>query len=295
MPSNVCNVCGQSQNVHSCPRCHLAYYCSKEHQKKHWKLHKNECYSSLEKTPINTELGDNSIPLILPVSLSNTDSTVHPTATTLLKTIPQIQAQQSDFILEKPAACLNGSVADAMGSINLKSEAQLNTWVKEAVDKTLPFVHRKLEGCQSEDMLKRSTLEHVTQVCQYVVRDLDEYGICVVDNFMGQDRAECILKTVTSMHNSGIFIEGETMNSNSNQKPTKNIRGDKITWVDGTEKSCSDIALLISMVDSIIMSSIRIKGNGELSKHQISGRSKVAKKIINQRLVYLTNDYIIIF
>jgi len=104
--------------------------------------------------------------------------------------------------------------------------------------------------------------------------DLDEYGICVVDNFMGQERGEHIRRTVTSMYHSGIFIEGETMNSNSNQKSTKNIRGDKITWIDGTEKPCSAIALLISMVDSIIMSSLRIKGNGELSKHQISGRTK---------------------
>lgn len=278
-PIYVCNVCGQSQNVYRCSRCHSAFYCSKEHQKKHWKLHKIKCHPSLEKTPLNTDSGDSSDPPIWPISsIKHSD----PVAPTLLDNVQHLEGQhQVDIIPEKPAVHFNSSVADAMGSINLKSEADLHAKVEEAVDKTPPFVHRKLEGCQNEDMLKRSTLERLTQVCQYVVRDLDEYGICVVDNFMGQERGECIRRTVTSMYHSGIFIEGETMNSNSNQKSTKNIRGDKITWVDGTEKSCSDIALLISMVDSIIMSSLRIKGNGELSKHQISGRTKVAYWIIN--------------
>lgn len=39
-----CAVCGVSANS-KCAACTLVVYCSKKHQKDHWKQHKNECVS----------------------------------------------------------------------------------------------------------------------------------------------------------------------------------------------------------------------------------------------------------
>lgn len=39
-----CAVCGVSASS-KCASCSLVVYCSKEHQKAHWKKHKNECIS----------------------------------------------------------------------------------------------------------------------------------------------------------------------------------------------------------------------------------------------------------
>lgn len=39
-----CAVCGISASS-KCAACTLVVYCSKEHQKAHWKQHKNECIS----------------------------------------------------------------------------------------------------------------------------------------------------------------------------------------------------------------------------------------------------------
>lgn len=68
-------------------------------------------------------------------------------------------------------------------------------------------------------------------------------------------------------------MDGETVSSTV--ETTRNIRGDKITWIDGTEKNSADIAYLISTVDAVIMNSVRMKRNGQLGQREISGRTKV--------------------
>lgn len=39
---NFCAICGVPAS-NKCAACSLIVYCSKEHQKAHWKTHKNEC------------------------------------------------------------------------------------------------------------------------------------------------------------------------------------------------------------------------------------------------------------
>lgn len=42
MDSGKCEFCGNDAPF-KCTACKIASYCSAEHQKKHWKVHKNEC------------------------------------------------------------------------------------------------------------------------------------------------------------------------------------------------------------------------------------------------------------
>lgn len=119
-------------------------------------------------------------------------------------------------------------------------------------------------------------MEWLLEISQSVVRDLDKYGICVVDNFMGKERAETIHRSVVSMYDTGVFVEGETVGLKSSKLGTaKNVRSDKITWVDGSENNCATIAHLIATVDTIIMNFIRINRLTQ-SGHQtpIGGRTK---------------------
>lgn len=136
-----------------------------------------------------------------------------------------------------------------------------------------PFLHRSFNRELScKEQLQSISMEWMSQICQYVVRDLEKYGICVVDNFMGKERAEAIHRSVVSMYHSGVFVEGETVSSSL--ETTKNVRSDKITWVDGSESNCANIAVLISTIDTIIMNAIRMKGNGQLGQRTIGGRTK---------------------
>jgi hypoxia-inducible factor (prolyl hydroxylase) len=138
-------------------------------------------------------------------------------------------------------------------------------------------------------------MEWLIDICQCVVRDLDKYGICVVDNFMGKERAESIHRSVVSMYHSGVFVEGETVGlksststaaaSTGDGETARNVRSDKITWVDGSENNCVHIAFLIAAVDTIIMNFMRFKKGAQLgSQLNIGGRTKV---IIYLRFLFL--------
>ena len=135
-------------------------------------------------------------------------------------------------------------------------------------------------------------MERLIDICQRVGRDLEKYGICVVDNFMGKERAESIHRSVVKMYHSGVFVEGETVGLNSSitssthtysNTATQNVRSDRITWVDGSESNCAHIAFLIATVDTIIMNFQRFKSKNVPSSSSsstnvlphIGGRTKV--------------------
>jgi hypoxia-inducible factor (prolyl hydroxylase) len=124
----------------------------------------------------------------------------------------------------------------------------------------------------------RSPQEWMSQTCHHVIRDLQKYGICVLDNFMGKERAESIHRSVLNMYHSGVFVEGKTVGINNVDSPdlTKNVRNDQIAWVDGSENHCKDIAHLIATVDTIIVNSVQnMIESGRLEKRVIGGRTKV--------------------
>lgn len=43
------------------------------------------------------------------------------------------------------------------------------------------------------------------QVCQRVISDMTEYGVCVLDNFLGKERGHSVLSEVLDMYKTGIF------------------------------------------------------------------------------------------
>lgn len=42
-------------------------------------------------------------------------------------------------------------------------------------------------------------------MCNNLVRDMNEYGVCVLDNFIGQDKGLQVLQEVKSMYSAGYF------------------------------------------------------------------------------------------
>lgn len=47
--------------------------------------------------------------------------------------------------------------------------------------------------------------ESLDEACRNLIRDMNEYGVCVLDNFLGQDRGVKVLQEVTGMYSSGVF------------------------------------------------------------------------------------------
>jgi len=50
IPSKECTVCGATQNLKRCSKCHVVYYCGREHQTQDWKRHKKECQKDINST-----------------------------------------------------------------------------------------------------------------------------------------------------------------------------------------------------------------------------------------------------
>lgn len=111
-------------------------------------------------------------------------------------------------------------------------------------------------------------------LCRNVIRDMDLYGLCVMDNFLGDQRGMAVLNEVLSFYNTGAFEDGQLVASKANSV-VKTIRGDQIMWVDGLENRCTHIGKLISDVDALVMGSNKMNDNGKLGDYTINGRTKV--------------------
>uniref|UniRef100_A0A182IXU5 hypoxia-inducible factor-proline dioxygenase n=1 Tax=Anopheles atroparvus TaxID=41427 RepID=A0A182IXU5_ANOAO len=115
--------------------------------------------------------------------------------------------------------------------------------------------------------------ESLDEACRSLIRDMNEYGVCVLDNFLGQERGLQVLDEVTGMYSSGVFRDGQLV-SNRGGKNLRHIRGDKITWIGGKEPGCSSIGHLINRVDAVITNCKRMKNNGKLGRYNIKERTK---------------------
>lgn len=96
--------------------------------------------------------------------------------------------------------------------------------------------------------------QHQEEMCQTLIRDLNKYGVCVLDDFLGEERGQQVLSEVVTMYSAGKFKDGQlvqpttTSGSVSAVRDQKHIRGDKITWIGGREPGCSNIGHLINQV-----------------------------------------------
>lgn len=113
-------------------------------------------------------------------------------------------------------------------------------------------------------------------VCRFIIRDMDLYGVCVLDNFLGYERGMAVLKEVLDLYNMGVFKNGELVTNRASNN-LKTIRGDQIIWVDGNERCCTHIGQLISDVDAVVMGSNQMHDNGRLGNYTINGRTKVSR------------------
>ncbi|XP_072031412.1 egl nine homolog 1-like [Amphiura filiformis] len=107
------------------------------------------------------------------------------------------------------------------------------------------------------------------KLTHYLVDCMRKFGICVIDRVLGEDRAECILQEVLTLHQEGRFSDGQLVKNSANTTQKGTIRGDKIMWTDGVQPHCKNIRYLISQMDTIIQMT-----NGKLENVTISSRTK---------------------
>ncbi|XP_007424892.2 egl nine homolog 1, partial [Python bivittatus] len=102
---------------------------------------------------------------------------------------------------------------------------------------------------------------------EYIVPCMNKHGICVVDEFLGKELGGQIEQEVRALHHTGRFTDGQLVSQKSDS--SRDIRGDKITWVEGKEPGCKSIGKLMNSMDDLIRHC-----NGKLGNYKINGRTK---------------------
>ncbi|XP_044070038.1 egl nine homolog 1 isoform X1 [Siniperca chuatsi] len=216
-----CELCGKMENLLKCGRCRSSFYCSKEHQKQHWKKHKLICKEA-EKAQLPKQKpeqappsGDYEAPEIKPEQADSAS-------------LPQTTYTEAPVVGGRPVEDGSNNTATSNG--------------------------------QTSTSPQKLALE-------YIVPCMNKHGICVVDNFLGAETGLGILENVKSLHKTGKFTDGQLVSQKSDS--TKDIRGDKITWIEGKEAGCEKIRFLMSRMDDLIRHC-----NGKLGNYTINGRTK---------------------
>ena len=129
---------------------------------------------------------------------------------------------------------------------------------------------QSMNGSVDSNQNHENFLTRLNSYCDLIIRDLNEFGFCVIDDFL--ENGSEILSEVILMYTNGRFKAGQVVNNKV--MDTHMIRGDHIAWVDGTEQDSFNIGFLIQSLDYIIMRCNTSHTSGELSKYMIKRRTK---------------------
>lgn len=100
-----------------------------------------------------------------------------------------------------------------------------------------------------------------------VIRNMNDHGICFLDNFLGEETGSAVLENVVTLHQGGKLTDGQLVSQRSDS--TRDIRGDQIVWIEGNEDGCEKIRFLMSRMDDLLRLC-----NSRLGNYRINGRTK---------------------
>lgn len=181
----------------------------------------------------------------------------------------QMAEQSAEHIPEEePCSSRNGT--DGEGRVENRSPSTSHRGAESvrAGNSALPRELRKPRSNRPKSKEHKRLNTH-RLVLQYIVPCMNSYGLCIVDNFLGDKLGDRVLQEVRRVHEDGNMQDGQLACQTLGQ--TKAIRGDKIAWVEGIETGCHNIGVLLSRIDKLITFA-----DGKLGSYKIRGRHKVS-------------------
>ena len=104
---------------------------------------------------------------------------------------------------------------------------------------------------------------------KYAIENLHNNGYCVIDNFLGEMKADKVLFDFLKILQSETMHDGKT--SGYVKEYSRTIRGDKIAWITGEEKQYPNTKFIINDIDRL-MAYMR----SGLQEYAINGRTPVS-------------------
>uniref|UniRef100_A0A8C6TBF2 Egl-9 family hypoxia-inducible factor 1a n=1 Tax=Neogobius melanostomus TaxID=47308 RepID=A0A8C6TBF2_9GOBI len=252
-----CELCGKMENLLKCGRCRNSFYCSKEHQKQHWKEHKLKCKEA-DKAQQQKQAEQ---------------AVRQATAEEEEKEEEAAEEDEEDDEEEEEVVEEEEEEEEEKTEVGQGQETQRETADSPPLPTNPTEMPTSDGGEDKPDSTESDTPNGQTSsslkklAADYIVPCMDKHGMCVVDNFLGLDTGLGILDNVKALHKTGKFTDGQLVSQKSDS--TKDIRGDKITWIEGREPGCEKIRFLMSRMDELIRHC-----TGKLGNYKINGRTK---------------------
>lgn len=302
----VCEWCGKSDGLLRCSKCRSAYYCSKEHQCQDWQKHKRLCRLKSKLSCNSTNQQGPSANASKSIASSNIKGFRGTTSVVVDQKSKISKSEAAEISIGRNTSPITFEGSSENEILNARTENLNPTLALSDMSSPSLVVNNKMSKFPEVPLrdeysvlgLKNNRLELISEirldndtpslslhgkveqeivdtVFMGVIRDMNEFGVCVVDEFLGKERGMAVLNEVIGMYQKGVFKDGQLV-SNRVSTELKNIRGDQITWIDGKEPFCTNIGMLISIVDAIIMKANRYVDNGKMGQYNINGRTKVS-------------------
>ncbi|XP_032639544.1 egl nine homolog 1 isoform X2 [Chelonoidis abingdonii] len=273
-----CELCGKMENLLRCGRCRSSFYCSKEHQRQDWKKHKLICRSGGGAATAGGA-AEHHAGAAAGAGGGREEGAV-------AKKVPPGAGPDAEEEAAAAAPLTNNQVPTGAAALSeAAAPAEEEAAAAAAPGGEAGLVYRdksnlypgggqagagggalRPNGQTKSLMPQRLALE-------YIVPCMNKHGICVVDEFLGKEVGGRIAREVRALHHTGRFTDGQLVSQKSDS--SKDIRGDKITWVEGKEPGCHTIGLLMNSMDDLIRHC-----NGKLGNYKINGRTKVSGGIL---------------
>uniref|UniRef100_A0A8C3M7Z4 hypoxia-inducible factor-proline dioxygenase n=1 Tax=Geospiza parvula TaxID=87175 RepID=A0A8C3M7Z4_GEOPR len=270
-----CELCGKMENLLRCGRCRSSFYCSKEHQRQDWKKHKLICRGGGAAAAgaaggATEPHGGHPPPPRAHGGAAAGSGSRAGVGKGAAPPSPEAPAEAAPLTNNHVAA----AGAAAGGETEASAAAQSPSPSGEAVllyrDKSNLYPGGVQAGPGAAALRPNGQTKSLVPqrlALEYIVPCMNKHGICVVDDFLGKELGGLVAEEVRALHHTGRFTDGQLVSQKSDS--SKDIRGDKITWVEGKEPGCQTIRLLMNSMDDLIRHC-----NGKLGNYKINGRTK---------------------
>ncbi|XP_013801502.2 egl nine homolog 1 [Apteryx mantelli] len=268
-----CELCGKMENLLRCGRCRSSFYCSKEHQRQDWKKHKLICRGGgtggAAAAPA-AAAGGAAEPRGAGAAAGGGGRAGGAAAGAAAGAGAGAGEAAPAEAPAAAAALTNNHVAAAASG---PAEAEAAAAGEAALlyrDKSDLYPGGGQAGPGGAALRPNGQTKSLVPqrlALEYIVPCMNKHGICVVDDFLGKELGGLVAQEVRALHHTGRFTDGQLVSQKSDS--SKDIRGDKITWVEGKEPGCQTIRLLMNSMDDLIRHC-----NGKLGNYKINGRTK---------------------
>ncbi|XP_053878942.1 egl nine homolog 1 isoform X2 [Malaclemys terrapin pileata] len=268
-----CELCGKMENLLRCGRCRSSFYCSKEHQRQDWKKHKLICRSGGGAAAAGGAAEHHA-------GAAAGAGGGGGEAGAVAKKVPPGAGLGAEEEAAAAAPLTNNHVPTAAAALSeAAAPAEEEAAAAAAPGGEAGLVYRDKSnlypgggqagagGGALRPNGQTKSLVPQRLALEYIVPCMNKHGICVVDEFLGKEVGGRIAREVRALHHTGRFTDGQLVSQKSDS--SKDIRGDKITWVEGKEPGCQTIGLLMNSMDDLIRHC-----NGKLGNYKINGRTK---------------------